>query len=122
MVEKTYLSEIGLKRAYDAAEPGDGVRVLVDRLWPRGVRKNDLKMDLWLKDVAPSPDLRHWFGHDPARWTEFQIRYRQELNVGNPEVAKLVELAAREKVTLLYAAHDLTHNHALVLRDFLRRT
>lgn len=120
MVEKSHVPEIGLKRVYDAPEHGDGVRVLVDRLWPRGMRKEDLKMDLWLKDVAPSPDLRHWFGHDPGRWAEFQIRYRQELNAGNPEIARLMALAGKEKVTLLYAAHDLAHNHALVLRDFLR--
>ncbi|WP_246376935.1 DUF488 domain-containing protein [Gluconacetobacter aggeris] len=120
MVERSHMSEIGLKRVYDAPEPGDGVRVLVDRLWPRGVRKEDLKMDLWLKDVAPSPDLRHWFGHDPARWAAFQVRYRQELDAGNPEIAQLAALADKEKVTLLYAAHDLAHNHALVLRDFLR--
>ncbi|MBB2199334.1 MAG: DUF488 domain-containing protein [Gluconacetobacter sp.] len=120
MVRDDHRSEIGLKRVYDAPEPGDGVRVLVDRLWPRGVRKDALKMDLWLKDVAPSPDLRHWFGHDPARWEEFQARYRRELQAGNPEIAQLEALASREKVTLLYAAHDLGHNHALVLRDFLR--
>ncbi|GEB39263.1 hypothetical protein GLI01_32980 [Gluconacetobacter liquefaciens] len=120
MVREDHRSEIGLKRVYDAPEPGDGVRVLVDRLWPRGVRKDALKMDLWLKDVAPSPDLRHWFGHDPVRWEEFQARYRRELEAGNPEIAQLGALAGREKVTLLYAAHDLVHNHALVLRDFLR--
>lgn len=120
MVRDDHRSEIGLKRVYDAPEPGDGVRVLVDRRWPRGVRKDALKMDLWLKDVAPSPDLRHWFGHDPARWEEFQARYRRELQAGNPEIAQLEALAGREKVTLLYAAHDLAHNHALVLRDFLR--
>ncbi|GBQ23627.1 DUF488 domain-containing protein [Gluconacetobacter sacchari] len=116
-----HLSEIGLKRVYDAPEPDDGARVLVDRLWPRGMRKDALKMDLWLKDVAPSPDLRHWFGHDPDRWAEFRTRYRQELEAGNPDIARLVALAAGEKVTLLYAAHDEAHNHALVLRDFLRR-
>lgn len=111
--------DVRLKRVYDASAPSDGLRVLVDRLWPRGLHKADVKMDLWLKDVAPSPDLRHWFRHDPAHWDEFRLRYRHELSNGNAEIARLVGLAEKSRITLLYAAHDPLHNHALVLRDFL---
>lgn len=119
MTVKHDIPDVRLKRVYDAAAPDDGLRVLVDRLWPRGLRKTDMKMDLWLKDVAPSPNLRQWFGHDPAHWDEFRLRYRQELSSGNAEIARLVEFARKGRVTLLYAAHDPLHNHALVLRDFL---
>ncbi|NHN93833.1 DUF488 domain-containing protein [Acetobacter sicerae] len=119
MTAKHAAADVKLKRVYDAPAPDDGLRVLVDRLWPRGLHKSDVKMDLWLKDVAPSPDLRHWFGHDPAHWDEFRLRYRQELSNGNAEIARLAELARKGRVTLLYAAHDPLHNHALVLRDFL---
>ncbi|MFW7268663.1 DUF488 domain-containing protein [Gluconacetobacter sp. Hr-1-5] len=116
----SHLPDVRIRRVYEAPEAGDGVRVLVDRLWPRGMRKADLPMDLWLKDAAPSPALRRWFGHDPARWAAFQERYRQELAAGNADIAKLVDLARHGTLTLLYAAHDQAHNHALVLRDFLR--
>ena len=113
------IPDVRLKRVYETATPDDGLRVLVDRLWPRGMRKTDMKMDLWLKDVAPSPDLRRWFGHDPAHWDEFRLRYRHELSNGNAEIARLADLVRNGRVTLLYAAHDALHNHALVLRDFL---
>ncbi len=109
-----------LKRAYDPPAPGDGTRVLVDRLWPRGLKKQDAAIDLWLKDVAPTPDLRKWFGHDPRRWAEFRGRYRAELET-NAAAASLREEARSRIVTLLYAARDTEHNHAIVLRDFLEK-
>jgi uncharacterized protein YeaO (DUF488 family) len=110
-----------LKRAYDPPSPEDGRRVLVDRLWPRGLRKADAAIDRWLKDIAPSVELRRWFGHDPSRWDEFQRRYRSELS---GHVALLDELRAQARdvpVTLIYAARDDRHNHAVVLRDVLVR-
>ncbi|KAB8123114.1 DUF488 domain-containing protein [Komagataeibacter medellinensis] len=115
------MSDIRIKRIYDPPTPDDGIRVLVDRLWPRGLRKSDVSMDYWLKDVAPSTELRRWFGHDPAHWAAFQISYRQELSRGSVELSQLSALADKERVTLLYAAHDPHCNHALVLQDFLRK-
>ncbi len=112
---------IKTKRIYEASEPGDGYRVLVDRLWPRGVSKEKAKLDLWLKDIAPSSELREWFGHDPKKWPGFQKRYRKELENNGPAVARLRQLAKTKKaVTLLYAAKDTARNEALVLKDFLR--
>lgn len=108
-----------LKRAYAEPDPDDGFRVLVDRLWPRGLRKADAKIDLWLREIAPTPALRRWFGHQPARWEVFQERYRAELAV-NPAVETLRGLDAAH-VTLIYAAKDEAHNHALVLIDCLGR-
>lgn len=107
-----------LKRAYAPPEPDDGLRVLVDRLWPRGLRKADAAVDLWLKEVAPSPELRRWFGHRPDHWEVFRERYEAEL-AHNPAVARLRGLDA-PRVTLLYAARDEAHNHARVLLDHLR--
>jgi uncharacterized protein YeaO (DUF488 family) len=107
-----------IKRVYLPADDGDGRRILVDRLWPRGLRKSEAAIDDWLKDVAPSPALRKWFGHDPAHWVEFQRRYRAEMQA-NPAVEALGELAAEQAVTLLYAAHDEEHNHARVLAAYL---
>jgi uncharacterized protein YeaO (DUF488 family) len=110
---------VRLKRAYESAGPHDGLRVLVERLWPRGVRKLDLKLDTWLKDVAPSDGLRRWFGHDPARFDEFAARYRRELkrSPAAEAFADLVRRASTGTVTLVYAARDETHNGAVVLRD-----
>ncbi len=110
---------IVLKRAYDEPSPADGVRVLVDRLWPRGVSKDRAAIALWMKDVAPSTELRKWFGHDPAKWKEFQKRYRRELSEKRDAVKKLRQRSKREKVTLVYAAHDEEHNAALVLKSVL---
>lgn len=108
-----------VKRVYEAAERSDGARFLVERLWPRGIKKEKLIMEAWLKDVAPSDSLRRWFGHDPFKWSEFQERYRTELS-GNPEALKpILEAAAQGHVTLLYSARDTEHNNALVLRSFL---
>jgi uncharacterized protein YeaO (DUF488 family) len=108
-----------VKRIYDAPDRGDGSRVLVDRLWPRGVRKEAAKLTLWLKDIAPSDDLRRWFGHDPARFAEFSRRYRAELGANKDAVSHLEDLMKARPVTLLYAARDTEHNEARVLADYL---
>jgi len=109
-----------IKRVYEPAKPTDGTRVLVDRLWPRGLRKTDADLTLWMKDVAPSPRLRVWFGHDPEKFAEFRRRYMSELK-GNAGVAELRKLGKSKRVTLLYAAHDPKVNHALVLQSALTR-
>jgi uncharacterized protein YeaO (DUF488 family) len=112
---------IKVKRTYDPPEPDDGARFLVDRLWPRGVRKEDLHLDGWLKDVAPSDDLRRWFSHDPAKWEEFQRRYFAELE-GKAQALRPIRDAARQgNVTLLYTARDVEHNNAVALRVYLER-
>lgn len=109
-----------IKRIYDAPEATDGYRILVDRLWPRGVSKERAALDLWLKDIAPSPDLRTWFGHKPDRFDEFIERYRLELQT-NPAVGTLRDIIhGHSTVTLLYAAHDPKINHASVLLSFLQ--
>ncbi len=108
-----------LKRAYEGASESDGARFLVERLWPRGVKKQDLKLDGWLKDVAPSSDLRHWFAHDPGKWREFKRRYVRELEQHADAWGPLLAHARRGRVTLVYSAHDTEHNNAVVLRDFL---
>lgn len=112
---------IAIKRAYDPPKRGDGARILVDRLWPRGVSKEALEADVWLKDVAPSETLRKWFSHDVERWTEFKERYVAELRE-NPEAWRpILDRADHGTVTLLYAAKDTEHNNAVVLEQFLRR-
>ena len=111
---------VALKRAYEAASDSDGTRVLVDRLWPRGVTKAKARIDVWLKDVAPSTQLRKWFGHDPGKCTEFQRRYRAELK-GSEALAELRKLAREGHVTLVYGAKDEEHNDAVVLAKLLRR-
>jgi uncharacterized protein YeaO (DUF488 family) len=110
---------IAVKRAYESASPEDGTRILVDRLWPRGVTKEKAALDVWVKDIAPSTELRKWFGHDPARWKEFRERYSLEVKEHAAELAHLRELARKGKITLVYAARDEEHNEALVLRDLL---
>lgn len=114
-------SMLRIKRVYEAPADDDGVRVLVDRLWPRGLSKMAARLDLWLKEVAPSNELRRWFGHDPARWAEFQRRYREELKQQPEVLEQLVTLAARGRLTLLFAARDEAHNNAVVLRALLQR-
>lgn len=109
-----------VKRVYLPAAAGDGTRVLVDRLWPRGLRKAEAAIDLWLKEVAPSAELRKWFGHDPARFAEFASRYRRELDGNAAAIAQLRVLADTGTVTLLYGAHDEVHNQAQVLADYLK--
>lgn len=107
-----------VKRAYEPPARSDGKRVLVDRIWPRGVSKAEAHIDLWLKDVAPSTALRKWFGHDPARWDAFRDRYREELDA-NPAVAALRQIIAEGPVTLIYGARDEAHNQAVALAEYL---
>jgi uncharacterized protein YeaO (DUF488 family) len=112
---------IKLKRAYEKPAKDDGERILVERLWPRGVTKDQAKLDLWLKDVAPSAELRKWFGHDPDKWAEFRQRYRTELKQ-KADLIKLLKRKAKEgTITLIYAARDEAHNSALVLKQFLQK-
>lgn len=115
---------IRLKRAYDAPQKSDGFRILVDRLWPRGVSKERLAADAWAKDLAPSTELRKWFGHDPEKWAEFSKRYREELRRthASKRVRELLDAAKRSKtITLLYGAKDEQHNEAVVLRSLFER-
>lgn len=108
-----------LKRVYEAPDPDDGFRVLVDRLWPRGLTKEKAHIDLWLKEVAPSDELRKWFGHEPNKWPVFRERYFRELESRAEEVGQLRDLIAKGPVTLVYGAKDTEHNQAVALRDFL---
>ena len=110
-----------LKRVYDPPAPGDGVRVLVDRLWPRGLTKKKAAVDHWMKEVAPSPQLRKWFGHDPDRWVEFKRRYKSELRQHKDLLAEIRKLNKQRSVTLLFGARDEEHNDAVVLREVLAR-
>lgn len=110
---------VALKRAYEDHNPRDGLRVLVDRLWPRGLTKDQLAVDFWLKEAAPSPALRRWFGHEPGRWRSFSVRYRAEL-ARRADVLRLLDEARRRgRVTLIYGASDTVHNQAVVLREVL---
>jgi len=114
---------IQIKRAYQAAEKSDGYRILVDRLWPRGISKEKAGIDLWLKEVAPSTELRKWFGHDPERWLEFKSKYRTELKDHTDLVDQLKQAEADHKtITLVYAAKDESHNEAAVLKQALEAT
>jgi len=110
---------LGLKRAYLPYAPTDGTRVLVERLWPRGLTKAKAKIDLWLKDVAPSPALRSWYSHDPARWPEFRRRYRAELDTNPETVDELRALCRKGPVTLIYAARDEVRNSARILFELI---
>jgi len=111
--------DIRLKRAYEPPARADGARILVERLWPRGVGKEALALDLWLKDIAPSPGLRQWYGHEPSRFEEFVRRYHAELEAQPEAVAALLAAAARGRLTLLYSARDETRNQAVALREYL---
>jgi uncharacterized protein YeaO (DUF488 family) len=119
MSKKIAAGNIKLKRAYSSAGSSDGTRILVDRLWPRGVRKSDAAIDLWAKDLAPSKALRKWFGHDPARWTEFRRRYSEEIHQRRDRLDELRALAQGGRITLVFAAHDEAHNDAVVLREIV---
>jgi uncharacterized protein YeaO (DUF488 family) len=110
---------LAIKRVYEPVSPKDGYRILVDRLWPRGLSKENAAVDLWLKDVAPSTELRQWFGHDPAKWNEFRRKYSAELATRAGEVAQIRALARRRRVTLVYGARDTEHNDAVVLLGYL---
>ncbi|MBZ9658410.1 DUF488 family protein [Mesorhizobium sp. ESP-6-4] len=112
--------DIAVKRVYEPPAKADGQRVLVDRIWPRGVSKKDAELTLWLKDIAPSDALRKWFGHEPDRWPEFQKRYRAELEANSDAVAQLRSLLREGKVTLLYGAHDEANNNAVALAAYLK--
>ncbi|MGE0130556.1 MAG: DUF488 domain-containing protein [Blastocatellales bacterium] len=112
---------IKLKRAYEKPAKDDGERILVERLWPRGVSKAQAKLDLWLKEIAPSTELREWFGHDPDKWAEFRRRYLKELKQKSDLISLLKRLAKKGTVTLIYAARDEEHNGALVLQQFLQK-
>jgi uncharacterized protein YeaO (DUF488 family) len=109
----------GVKRVYEPAEASDGTRVLVDRMWPRGLTKERASVDVWLKDIAPSTSLRTWFGHDPKRWREFHKRYFEELRANHAAVDRLTGLLSEGKVTLLFGARDTEHNNAVALAEYL---
>ncbi|MDT8388665.1 MAG: DUF488 family protein [Thiogranum sp.] len=111
---------IELKRAYDKASSDDGYRVLVDRLWPRGVSKSDARLDDWLKTIAPSDELRNWYHDDRSRWAEFRKRYLAELKAHREELRPLAERAGKQRVTLVYALNDAEHNNAVVLKQYLQ--
>ncbi len=113
------MGRVQTKRIYEAPARTDGFRVLVDRLWPRGMAKQRAALDLWMKSIAPSPELRRWFGHDPKRWKQFQARYRAELRSHAAELAELRSRARKGNVTLLFAARDVEHNEAVVLKEVL---
>ena len=110
---------VRVKRVYEPIHKSDGPRFLVERFWPRGVKKEKLKLEAWLKDAAPSDGLRRWFGHDPAKWEEFQQRYRAELQANPGTWQPLIEAAREGNVTLLYSARDTEHNNAIVLKAYL---
>ena len=110
---------IRLERAYDEIGADDGIRILVDRIWPRGVSKKDLQLDKWMKEIAPSDKLRQWFDHDPEKFEEFRRRYQQELDSNGERVRRLAEIARNQDLTLVYGAKDREHNHAVVLKEYL---
>jgi uncharacterized protein YeaO (DUF488 family) len=110
---------VALKRIYDDPAASDGARILVDRLWPRGVSEKRAALDGWLKELGPSTELRRWYGHDPARWQEFRRRYREELRAQRPLIDSLRRLATGKRVTLLYASRDLVRNNAQVLKHLV---
>jgi uncharacterized protein YeaO (DUF488 family) len=112
---------IAIKRVYERPDKADGTRILVDRLWPRGLTKAKASVDLWLKNIAPSTELRKWFGHDPAKWAEFKARYRAELKENDEQVALLKAEIEKGPVTLVYGSKDEEHNEALVLQESLSR-
>lgn len=112
-------SGVSIKRAYEPPAPRDGTRILVDRLWPRGVTKSNAHIAQWMKEIAPSNELRKWFGHDPERWEEFRRRYRAELAQKRELMTELRMLARKGRLTLVYSAHDEAHNQAVVLREAL---
>lgn len=119
MSTKIPASHIRIKRAYEPPTHDDGTRILIDRLWPRGVKKENLALDQWAKELSPSTELRQWFGHDPARWQEFRRRYAAELRQRTDLLDPLRALARKGPITLVYSAHDEAHNNAIAMREFL---
>lgn len=118
--EDVIMTHVKVKRAYDKYEKSDGIRILVDRLWPRGIKKEDAKIDDWMKDVAPSNELRKWFAHDPEKWNEFKKKYFDELKV-KKELLKDIVKKDKTKLTLVYAAKDDEHNNAVALKEYLEK-
>lgn len=112
---------ITIKRVYDAPADDDGQRVLVDRLWPRGMTKEKARVDLWLREIAPSNELRVWFGHDPAKWPEFQAKFSTELDANVSAVNQLLSVLAKGPVTLIYGAKDSEHNNAVVIKSYIEK-
>jgi uncharacterized protein YeaO (DUF488 family) len=110
-----------MKRIYEPPAVADGARILVDRIWPRGIKKETAALDLWLKDIAPSTDLRKWYGHKPEKWPEFRRQYKAELSAHKSELEQLIGFVRKGAVTLLYAAHDGDHSNAEVLKEYLLR-
>lgn len=110
---------IKIKRVYEGVDESDGSRILVDRLWPRGLSKDKARVELWLKDIAPSDDLRKWFGHDPEKWVEFKRRYFEELKDKKELAEQIIEKSRKGTVTILYGAKDEKHNNAVALKDFI---
>jgi uncharacterized protein YeaO (DUF488 family) len=112
---------IRLKRVYDIPTQEDGFRVLVERLWPRGIKKSEAHLDLWMREIAPSTDLRKWFAHDPAKWEEFPVLYEKELAEKSEMINTLVQKSRESTVTLVYAAQDIRHNSALILKQIIEK-
>ena len=112
---------VKIKRIYDPVSPDDGKRIYVDRLWPRGMKKEEVKIDEWLKDISPSDSLRKWFGHDPSKYKEFKSRYAKELEKHSQVLERIRKEAKKETVTLLFSAKDVKHNNAIVLQELLRQ-
>ncbi len=112
---------VKIKRIYDPVSPDDGKRIYVDRLWPRGMKKEEVKMDEWLKDISPSDSLRKWFGHDPSKYNEFKSRYTKELEKHSEVLERIRKESKKETVTLLFSAKDIEHNNAIVLQELLRQ-
>jgi len=110
---------ISLKRAYEKPSPNDGKRILVERLWPRGLKKDEAKIDQWLREVSPSTELRKWFGHDSAKWTEFKERYREELDKKHDIISKLAKECREKKVTFVFAAKEQQYNNAVALKEYI---
>jgi uncharacterized protein YeaO (DUF488 family) len=118
MINRKELKMIRTERIY-SAPPGSGFRILVDRLWPRGLRKDEVKVDLWLKDIAPSTELRKWFGHDPSKWDEFRKRFFQELDQKGELIDQVIAKARKGDIVLLYGARDEEHNNAMALKEYI---
>lgn len=116
-IDEKKINQMKIKRIYEKPDKEDGIRILVDRLWPRGLTKEKASIDLWLKDIAPSTELRRWFGHDPEKWKEFRKRYRDELKENEEQVFLLKDQMKKGKVTLVYGAIDEEHNQAVVLKE-----
>lgn len=119
ILERTITTMIAVKRIYEPALKSDGERLLVERLWPRGVKKVDAHLHAWLRDVAPSTELRKWFSHDPAKWPEFKRRYREELDQNPAAWQPILDAEKKGKVTLLFSSHDAEHNNVIALKDYL---